>query len=71
VSGVDSKVDRLVQKYPGVFQEGLGTLKHFKVTLQLKPGATACFCRPRPLPFAIKEQVERELDRPVEQGILK
>ena len=70
VSGVDSKVDRLVGKYPGVFQEGLGTLKHFKATLQLQPGATPRFSRPRPLPFAIKEQVEGELDRLVEQGIL-
>ena len=58
-------------KYPGVFQEGLGTLKHIKATLQLKPGATVRFCRPHPLPFAIKEQVERKLDQLVEQGILK
>ena len=71
MSGVDSNIDSLVGKYPGVFQEGLGTLKHFKATLQLQPNATPRFCRPRPLPFAIKEQVERELDRLVEQGILK
>ena len=40
VSGVDSRVDMLVQKYPEVFQEGLGTLKHHRATLHLKLGAT-------------------------------
>jgi len=71
VSGVDSNVDKVVGKYPEVFQEGLGTLKHFKATLHLMPGATPRFCRPRPLPFSIREQVEGELDRLVEQGILQ
>ena len=71
VSGIDSNVDRLMGKYPEVFQEGLGTLKHFKATLHLLPGTTPRFCRPRPLPFAIREQVEGELDRLVEQGILQ
>ena len=58
-------------KYPEVFQEGLGTLKHFKATLHLTPGATPHFCCPCPLPFAIREQVEGELDRLIEQGILQ
>ena len=70
VSGIDLKVNQLVQKYPEVFQEGLGTIKHYKATLQLKQGATPRFCCPRPLPFAIREQVEGELDRLVEKGIL-
>jgi len=56
VSGVDSQVDSLVGKYLGDLQEGLGTLKHFKATLQLWPNATSGFFCPRPLPFAIKEQ---------------
>ena len=70
VSGIDLKVNQLIQKYPEVFQEGLGTIKHYKATLQLKQGATPRFCRPRPLPFAIREQVEDELDRLVGKGIL-
>ena len=68
VSGIDLKVNQLIQKYPEVFQEGLGTIKHYKATLQLKQDATPRFCRPRPLPFAIREQVEGELDRLVEKG---
>ena len=70
VSGIDLKVNQLVQKYPEVFQEGLGTIKHYKATLQLKQGATPRFCHPHPLPFAIREQVEGELDCLVEKGIL-
>jgi len=58
----------LVQKYPEVFQEGLGTLKHHRATLHLKPGATPRFCHLHSLPF---EQVEGELDRLVEKDILQ
>ena len=55
VSGVDLKVDKLVQKYPQVFQVGLGTVKHYKVVLHLKPGTIPWFC--------IREQEESEIDR--------
>ena len=70
VSGVDLKVDKLVQKYPQVFQ-GLGTVKHYKAVLHLKPGTVLQFCCPHPLPFSIREQVENEIDRLVEKGVLQ
>ena len=65
-----SKVEALVQKYPEVFQSGLGTMNSFKAHLHMKEGAKPKFCRPRPVPFAIKELVGRELDRLEEAGIV-
>ncbi|XP_073954832.1 uncharacterized protein [Choristoneura fumiferana] len=41
------------------------------VTIVLKEGATPKFCKARPLPFAIKDKVEAELERLVEVGILE
>ena len=64
-----SKTEALVQKYPEVFTSGLGTLKAFKAHLHMKEGAIPKFCRPRPVPFAIKELVGRELDILEEAGI--
>ena len=71
LSGVDLKVYKLVQKYPQVFQEGLGTVKHYKAVLHLKPGTISRFYHPCPLPFSIREQVENEIDRLVEKGVLQ
>ena len=65
-----SKVNNLIQKYPEVFQEGLGTMRSFKAHLHLKEGVTPKFCRPRKVPFAIKESVGKELDRLEEAGIV-
>ena len=65
-----SKTEALVQKYPEVFKSGLRTMKAFKAQLHMKEGAKPKFCRPRPVPFAIKELVGRELDRLEETGIV-
>ena len=65
-----NKVNNLIQKYPKVFQEGLGTMKSFKAHLHLKEGLTPKFCRPRKVPFAIKESVGKELDRLEEADII-
>ena len=43
------KVEALVQKYPEVFQSGLGTMNSFKAHLHMKEGAKPKFCR-HPLP---------------------
>ena len=65
-----SKTEALVQKYPEVFTSGLGTMKAFKVHLHMKEGAKPKFRRPRPVAFAIKESLGRELNRLEEAGIV-
>ena len=42
---------------------GPGTMKHLRAHLSLKEGSQPRFCRPRPVLFAIREAVGRELDR--------
>ena len=46
-------------------------MKSFRAHLSLKEDATPRFHRPRPVPFAIKDSVGRELDRLEEAGILR
>ena len=41
-----------------------------KAELLLKDDAVPVFCKPRPLPFGIREAVKEELDRLVSEGIL-
>ena len=62
-------VEEMTRKHPEVFQEGLGTMKHVRAHLSLCEGANPRFCRP--VSFAIKETVGRELDRLEATGILR
>ena len=65
-----TELDSLLMKYPSVFEDKLGTMKHFRAKLEIKEGATPKFFRPRPVPFALKENIEHELDRLERDGII-
>ena len=58
-------------KYADVFKVELGTTEGIKAKLVLKAGAVSKFIRPRLIPFALKEAVEKELHHFEEQGILR
>ena len=62
-------IEQLTSKYREVFQQETRTLGHFKAKLCLKEGVRPRFCRPRNVPFAIKEKVGSELDRLEEAGV--
>ena len=64
-------VESILDTHKNVFQDGLGQINTFEATLQLKEGAIPKFCKARPVPFALKAAVERELDRLESEGILK
>ena len=64
-----SHVDALLAKYPEVFEEGLDEMKVFEAELYPKPGSRPKFLRTRPVPFALKETIDRELDRLEQPGI--
>ena len=56
-----SQVQLLKHKYNEVFAEGLGTMKKFQAHLRVKSDAKPVFHRPRSVPYAIKEIIEKEL----------
>jgi len=51
--------------------EGLGQLKGYEAKMNVDPKANPHFCWARPVPYALKNKVELELDRLVEQGIIE
>ena len=53
----------LLQSHSSVFSSKLGTLKGFKAKLYIDKSVQAIFCKSRPVPYAIRSQVEAELDR--------
>ena len=61
----------LLDKYADVFKDELGTLKLMKAQLQVQSQAIPKFCKPRPVPFALREALEKELSRLEQLGILQ
>ena len=66
-----SDVTNSLQKYDDLFSEKLGCLKHLKGTLLLKENATPKFCKARALPYSLRDKVEYQLDKLVNEGILE
>ena len=54
-----------------VFRKELGTIRVPQVKLHLRPGAVPKFHRPRPIPYALREEVKAELQRLEDAGIVE
>ena len=61
----------VLDKYPSVFQEGLGTLKRFQAKIHVDPHAKPHFFKARTVPYAFRDKVEVELKRLQEEGTLE
>ena len=51
----------LLDQYYEVFSNELGTLLSTQAHLEVQPNSKPKFCKPRQVPFALKEPLEREL----------
>ena len=65
------QVEHLKAKYKDIFSPELGKLKNIKAKLHLKDKVTPRFIKARPVPYALKPKIDKELDSLVERGILE
>lgn len=65
------KVEDLTQRYSSLFDGDLGCVSGLKAELVLQEKAVTKFCKPRPVPFALKAEIEQEINRLVQQGVLR
>ena len=61
----------VLDKYSDVFKKELGTLKGFKAKLTVKLSSKPQFCRPRQVPYALKDAVDRELQHLENTGVIE
>ena len=60
----------MLQTHKEVFSPGIEKAKSHTATLTVKPDAKPKFCKARPVPYALVNKVEQELDNLEKQGIL-
>lgn len=62
-SANDTFLEKLFNRYSEVWSGGLGRYSGGTARLVVREGATPVFCRARPLPYALRDRVDAELDR--------
>ena len=67
------KMDSMTLKseFPDVFKKELGFLQSIEAVIDLKEGSKPRFCKNRPIPFALREQVEQTIHKQVADGELE
>ena len=67
----DENLQDILKKYKSVFTEQSGKVKSVQATLTLKKNARPKFSKARPVPYALKKKVEKELERLEHEGIIQ
>jgi len=72
VSESSTSVDSLREEYSHMFEHkgDRGSISGFKAHIRVKEEAKPVFCRPRPVPYALRSKVEDELSRLEDEGII-
>ena len=65
-----SAVEELTEKFAELFKDELGKVSDLQVTLHVKPDARPIFKKARPVPFAIKASIDKELDELESNGVI-
>ena len=68
---VERKIGDLKEKYAELFSGKLGKVKDFKASLNVKNDAQPKFMKARPVPYAMRDAVEKEIERLETEGVLK
>jgi hypothetical protein len=68
---MNQRLEKLVQGYPHHFKEGLGTLQGVKAKIHVDPSATPVFHIARPVPYALRDEIEQDLERLEKAGTIE
>ena len=72
INHVTSQVyKKVVDKYPEVFKDELSTLRGTTAKIHVDSQATPKFFKPHSVPYILREMVEKELDRLLNEGIIE
>ena len=66
-----ASLQALLARYPAVFQDGLGKLQGYQAKILVEPNSVPKFNSARSVPYALRDKVDRELQRLQDEGILE
>ena len=69
ISMVMTNLDALLQHYHSLFKDELGTMVGVTAKLKVNPDATPKFCRARAAPYALKDAIEKDINRLEKLGV--
>ena len=67
-TSLQSACKQLCDQFPHVFKCELGCFKDYELDVKFKPDAEPIFCKPRPVPFALRDDLSRAFDKGIAQG---
>ena len=67
----DERIERLKERYAEIFKPELGTIKGVTAKLHLKDNVKPVFQKARPVPYALRPAVEKELKKMEDEGIIE
>ena len=70
VGSSSSALHDIIQKHQQLFREELGTLQGATASIHVPPNSQPKFYKARPLPYALKDKVEKELERLQNTGVI-
>ena len=65
-----SRLDDLLAKHSELFEDSYEGMKGSEAHITIKDGAKPIFIKPRRVPYALKDQVEKELDKLEKNGVI-
>ena len=65
------QLDEILANHSELFEEGLGTLKGTTAKINVDPTATPIFYKARPVPYALREKIELDLERLERAGTIQ
>lgn len=70
IACVDSQLKGLLEQYKVLFDGSLGKFKHSRIRLNLKANARPMFFKPRTVPYAFRNDIDKELARLEELNVI-
>ena len=71
IKHIQHGIESLLKAHEEVFKPELGTLKGVEAKLKMSKDATPKFFKPRPVPYALRGAIERELERLENLGVIE
>ena len=70
INSIDIEIQDLMRGFPEVFEQRIGCIPNYKVSLKLRESAMPIYNKERQIPYALTETVNKELDALDRNGII-